>query len=178
MNTRIRFIVALCSLAFCYSTVVAQSKKPASYPKPKVITSGLGTKPTAGKPSEPVISDAQKVSNQVLNVTKFLYLLGGIAKGIEDIDKDARANRAAVDKNSANKKSVIQTIRNIRAGLATLEVQFRTKASLKKYLPKIEGIVFLSEQAEDLAVAGKFSDCGRPLVQVVEKLSDTLVAMP
>lgn len=114
----------------------------------------------------------------MMNVTKFLYLLGGIAKGIEDLDKDTRANRAALDKNAANKQGVIQTIRNLRAGLAALEVDFRTKPLLRKYLLKIEGIAALSSQSEDLAAAGRFSESGRPLVSVVEKLSDTLVAMP
>lgn len=113
-----------------------------------------------------------------MNVTKFLYLLGGIAKGIEDIDKDTKANRAALDKNTTNKNAVIQTIRNLRAGLAALEVDFRTKPLLRKYLLKIDGITALSAQAEDLAVAGRFSESGRPLVMIVEKLSDTLVAMP
>lgn len=149
----------------------AQTKKPAARPKPVVVTTG----PAA---AAAVQSDAQKVSNQVMNVTKFIYLLGGIAKGIEDLDNDKKANRAALDRNAANKKAFIQTIRNLRAGLAALEVEFRTKPLLRKYLLKIEGIADLSAQAEDLALAGRFSESGRPLVSVVEKLADTLVAMP
>ena len=149
----------------------AQKKPSVTRPKPTVVT----TNPVSSAATQ---SDAQKVSNQVMNVTKFLYLLGGIAKGIEDLDKDTRANRAALDKNAANKQGVIQTIRNLRAGLAALEIDFRTKPLLRKYLLKIEGIAALSSQAEDLANAGRFSESGRPLVSVVEKLSDTLVAMP
>ncbi len=149
----------------------AQKKVPATRPKPVVLTTG----PTVAAPLQ---SDAQKVANQVTNVTKFIYLLGGIAKGIEDIDNDPKANRAALDRNTANKKAFIQTIRNLRAGLAALEVDFRTKPLLRKYLLKIEGITDLSAQSEDLAMAGKFSESGRPLVLVIEKLADTLVAMP
>lgn len=113
-----------------------------------------------------------------MNVTRFLYLLGGIAKGIEDIDKDPRANQAARNQNAENKKTVVQTIRNLRAGLAALEVEFRTKPLLRKYLLNIEGVAGLTGEAEDLALAGKFSDAGRPLVSVVEKLADTLAVMP
>ncbi len=153
-------------------SVSAQKKPPVTRTKPAVVT----TNSVAGNAA--TLSDAQKVSNQVMNVTKFLYLLGGIAKGIEDIDKDSKANRSALDMNAANKKGVVQTIRNLRAGLAALEVDFRTKPLLRKYLLKIDGITGLSAQAEDLAVAGRFSESGRPLVTVVEKLSDTLVAMP
>jgi hypothetical protein len=120
---------------------------------------------------------AEKVSIQIKNVTKFLYLLGGVARGIEDIDNDRNANRAARDANETNKRNLIQTIRNLRAGLATLEVEFRTKDPLKKHLSVIQGITDLTAQTEDLALSGRFSDSGKPLLTVVEKLSDTLVAL-
>lgn len=171
MKTLTKLAFAAIAVSILTASAAAQKKTPVTHPKPTIVT-------TNSIFSAPTQSDAQKVSNQVMNVTKFLYLLGGIAKGIEDIDKDSKANRAAQDQNAANKKGVIQTIRNLRAGLAALEVDFRTKPLLRKYLLKIDGITALSAQAEDLAVAGKFSESGRPLVMVVEKLSDTLVAMP
>lgn len=174
MKTITKLAFTALALSIFAVSAAAQTKKPVVFPKPTVVTSNIGNAGSA----RAVVSDAQKVSNQVMNVTKFLYLLGGISKGIEDIDKDTRANKAARDKNVLNKKTFIQTIRNLRAGLAALEVEFRTKPMLKKYLLKIDGITALTAQAEDLAVAGKFSDSGRPLVMVVEKLSDALVAMP
>jgi hypothetical protein len=72
----------------------------------------------------------------------------------------------------------MQAIRNLRAGLASLEVDFRVKPSLKKYLPQIQGITDLAAQSEELAAAGRFSDSGKPLLSVVEKLADTLAAIP
>lgn len=159
------FVISMLSLA------VSAQRRPTRAPaKPVVVKTPAAT-------STATQSDAQKVSNQILNVTKFLYLLGGVAKGIEDVDKDQRANRAAITKNAENKKSVVQTIRNLRAGLAALESDFRTKPALRKYLLKIEGITVLCAETEKLAVNGNFSDAGRPLVSVVEKLSDTLAAM-
>ncbi|HMS40441.1 MAG TPA: hypothetical protein PKE69_09460 [Pyrinomonadaceae bacterium] len=121
---------------------------------------------------------AMKVSTQIKNVSKYLYLLGTIAQGIEDIDRDTKASQAAKDKNTKNKQAVLQTIRNLRAGIAALEIEFRTKPSLKTYNINIQGISDLCGESEDLATAGKFLDSGRPLLLVVEKLSDTLVAMP
>ncbi len=171
MKTITKLAFTALALSIFAVSAAAQKKKPVVYPKPSVVTTNMG--PTAAQ-----VSDAQKVSNQVMNVTKFLYVLGGAAKGMEDIDRDTKANKAARDANALNKTKFIQTIRNLRAGLAVLEVDFRTKPLLKKYLVKIDGITALSAQAEDLAVAGKFSESGRPLVMVVEKLSDTLVAMP
>ena len=176
MKTLTKLAFTALTLSLFAVSAAAQTKKPVVFPKPTVVTSNMGN--TGATPRAAAVSDAQKVSNQVMNVTKFLYLLGGIAKGIEDIDRDTRANMAARNKNALNKKSFIQTIRNLRAGLAALEVEFRTKPMLRKYLVRVDGITSLSAQAEDLAVAGKFSDSGRPLVMVVEKLSDALVAMP
>ncbi|MBP9663081.1 MAG: hypothetical protein KBD94_00565 [Pyrinomonadaceae bacterium] len=123
---------------------------------------------------------ADKVSIQIKNVTKFLYMLGGIAYGIEDLDTQANTQtlpRTTLDANMANKAKVMQAIRNLRAGIATLEVEFRTKPSLKKFLPQIDGITRISAECEDLAAADRFSDSGQPLLILVEKLSDALAAM-
>ncbi len=154
-------------------------------PKPKVVTtSTLPDKTTSPKTVNTPASTAervevaQKVSNQITNVTKFLYLLGGIAKGIEDIDKDKRANKQALDANAENKKNVQQTVRNLRAGLASLESEFQTKPQLKLYFSTIQGISDLAGQSETLANTNRFAEAGRPLVTVVGKLADTLAEMP
>lgn len=170
-------------------SVFAQKR---TYPKPRVVTSSTlsGKKTTrttkktppqaktaAATPSVVSVS-SQKVSNQITNVTRFLFLLGGIAKGIEDLDKDNKANKQARDANEQNKKNVQQTIRNLRAGLLALETEFQTTPALRPYLPKIQGISKLASQSESLAMANRFMDSGKPLVIVVEQLADTLAEMP
>lgn len=178
-NRVISAVFTVC--AFLAVSAAAQKPPPVKYPKPVVVTSGMnGTNSATGTVTD-VKSGAEKVSIQIKNVTKFIYVLGGVASGIEQIDADAKARkatRAAIDRNETNKKEVMQAIRNLRAGLAVLEGEFRTQAALKKFLPQIEGITDLSAQCEDLARAGQFSVSGKPLLLVVEKLSDTLVAMP
>ena len=72
----------------------------------------------------------------------------------------------------------MQAIRNLEAGLQALEIEFRTKEPLKKHVPIIGGITELARTSGDLAAAGRLTEAGRPLLDVVEKLSDTLVAMP
>lgn len=124
---------------------------------------------------------AEKASTQIKNVTKFLYTLGGIANRIEDLDREAKTrslSRTALEANDANKRSVITAIRNLRAGIEALETEFRTKPALQKYAIDLQGISLLASECEQLAAAGRFSDAGRPLLDLVEKLSDTLVAMP
>lgn len=124
---------------------------------------------------------AQKVSIQLKNTTTFLYKLGSVASAIEALDADAKARKlspAQQTKFNEQKQAVIQSIRNLKAGLAELEVQFRTKPSVKNYIFQIQGVTDLVTQSEDLATAGRFGDSGRVLIQVVEKLADTLTAMP
>ncbi len=160
-----------CVVAALTISVSAQKKKPVTTKKPAVtVTNTLEIK-----------QSADKVAIQLKNVTNFIYKLGGIATGLEDADKDAKAgklSRAAVDKNNQFKQAVIQSIRNLKAGLAALEIEFRTKPSIKLYLAQVNGVTDLATQSEDLASAGQFTDSGKSLILVVEKLADTLAAMP
>lgn len=135
---------------------------------------------TAASAAE-VKASARKVSDQLKNVTRFVYLLGGIARNIEDIDRDAKTRRlstAALNANETNKKAVIQGIANFRAGLAALETEFRSKPALKLYNFQIQGISDLCAQAEGLAAGGQFTESGKVFLSIVEKLSDTLVSLP
>ena len=169
------FIFSLCILSLTLTAAAQRRKTPVkTTPKPKVVTTN-----TLGK-SE-LKSGAEKVSIQIKNSTKFLYLLGSVANGIETIDKDVKAGkvtREIADKNTQFKKDVLQSLRNLRAGLVQLEIDFRAKPELKNHSIPIQGISELSARAEDLAVAGQFTESGKMLLLVVEKLADTLAALP
>lgn len=124
---------------------------------------------------------ADKVAVQIKNVTKFLYALGGIALRIEDLDRDSKTrtlSRSVLDSNAENKSRTIQAIRNLRAGITELEMEFRLKPGLRPFVPQIDGASQLVAESEQLAASGRFSDAGRPLLLLVEKLSDTLAKMP
>ena len=167
-------LLVLCVLCFTFSAE-AQKKKTTRK------TSSTTTTPTALANSAEVKAAAGKVSIQIKNVSKFVYNLGIIGRSIEDLDVEIKARKASqkgIDTNNRNKQAVLESLRNIRAGLAALEVEFRTKPALRAYLLKIEGITALCGEAEDLAVGGQFIDSGRPLLALIEKLSDTLEAMP
>ena len=114
-------------------------------------------------------------------MSKFIYVLGGIAQGIQSVDNDIKArkaSRATIDLNNKSKQTVVASIRNLRAGLDALEEDFRTKPALRAYLLQIEGISGISSAAEEQANAGQVVEAGKTLLQVIEKLSDTLAAMP
>lgn len=165
--------VFACLLTFVVSTQ-AQKRRTTK----RVKTNVVGT--TATNASE-IKSSAEEVSTQIKNVSKFLYNLGGIARIIEDLDKEIaarKASRNAPELNAKIKQDVISSIRNLRAGLVALEIEFRTKAALKNYLFQIQGISDMSGRAEDQATDGEFTESGKTLLMVIEKLSDTLAALP
>lgn len=136
---------------------------------------------TKAKNAADLKKGAKDVGIQVKNVTKFVFVLGGVATGIEEIDKEVKAGKASrevADKNQQFKANVLRSIRALRAGLVKLEVDFRTKPALKKYLIHIQGLTQQSNRVEDLAMVGQFRGAGQELLLVIETLTDTLVAMP
>lgn len=172
----LKFIVlSVCILSLSFAVSGQRRKKTPTKPTaPKVVT-------TTNIDRAEARSGAQKVSIQIKNSTKFLFLLGSVANGIEAIDKDIKAGRVSKeirDQNEQFKRDVMQSLRNLRAGLVQLEVDFRVKPDLKNYQTHIQGISDMSARAEDLAMAGQFTESGKVLLLVVEKLADTLAAMP
>ena len=171
------FVVLVCLISLSLSAAAQRRKTPARKTTPKATSASVSTTTNMLE----IKTGAEKVSTQIKNVTRFIYVLGGVARVIEDLDKEIRAGKAsgsANDLNTKNKQSVIQTIRKLREGLALLEVEFRTKPALRNYLANIQGITDLSGNAEDQAAGGQLTESGRTLLAVVEKLSDTLAALP
>jgi hypothetical protein len=158
-------VILFCTLGLAAS--VQAQKKPVKKPVPKATP-----KPAA---SFAVKSEGEKVSIQIKNLTRFIYVLGGVAKTIEDIDKDPRASAAVKNQNNTAKQTVLQSIRNVRAGVVQLESDFHAKPELRAYIPFIQGISETAGLAEDQAVGGQLNNAGKTLLEVVNKLTDTLL---
>ncbi len=172
----IKFAAILACLLSLTFSVNAQKRK-----TPSKRTKAVPAAPTMPLINSEIKAGAEKVSIQIKNVSKFIYILGGVAQGIEDIDKDIKAgkvSRTATDQNTKNKQAVISTIANLRAGLIALEVEFRTKPALRNYNFQIQGISDITGTAEDQATAGQLRESGKTLLLVIEKLADTLAALP
>ncbi|MCY7376287.1 MAG: hypothetical protein LH472_10000 [Pyrinomonadaceae bacterium] len=166
-------IIGLCLLCFAFSAAAQKRRS----------TGKRTVKPAAAATTNnfEIRAGAEKVSTQIKNVSKFLYNLGGVARVIEDLDRDIaarKASRNADSLNTKNKQAVVATMKNLRAGLVALEIEFRTKPALKNYLFQIQGISDMTGLAEDQAADGQLTESGRTLLLVVEKLSDTLAALP
>src|SRR5467141_24403 len=85
---------------------------------------------------------ATRVAEQIKNLTRFVYLLGGVGKGIEQVDEAARRNEAspaALQQNAQNKATVKSSLENVRLGLDQLEIYFRSTPELQGYYTKLVG---------------------------------------
>jgi len=176
MNRLTTFAV-ICLLALP-ATALAQTRARTAT---KRTTSSRGQKGAADQAAvEARTGGAMKVADQIKNLTRFVYLLGGVAKGIEQVDEAARKNEAsptALQQNEQNKTTVKTSLRNVREGLDQLEIYFRSTPELEGYYLKLAGSASGAATAEDLAAAGRFDQAGRTLLGVVNRLTDVLLAM-
>jgi hypothetical protein len=138
-------------------------------------------KPPVAQPNNAVVTEAAgRVAERIKNLTLIVYLLGGVAKGIEQVDQAAAKNEAspaALDQNNKNKATVKSSLQNVREGLDALEVYFRGTPELEQYYLKLAGSASGAAAAEDQAAAGHYDQAGRTLLGVVNRLTDVLLAM-
>jgi len=123
---------------------------------------------------------ATRVADQIKILTKFIYLLGGVAKGLEGVDDAARRNEASpavLQQAQQNKATVKTSLQNVREGLDKLEIDFRATPELQPYYIKLAGVASGAATAEDQAAANHFDQSGRTLLGVVNRLTDVLLAM-
>src|SRR5229473_4796330 len=168
-----KLIVPICILLFSTSAL-AQTRSRTTRAK------AMRKQTSAQAAAEARTNGATKVAEQIKNLTRFVYLLGGVAKGIEQVDEAARKNEAspaALQQNDQNKAVVKTSLRNVREGLDQLEVYFRGTPELEGYYLKLAGSASGAATAEDQAASGHFDQAGRTLLGVVNRLTDVLLAM-
>ena len=114
-----------------------------------------------------------KLSDQIKNVTLFVYLYGRISKDLETVSTQATSAEVA----SKTKAVLLSNFTNLRDGLDQLERQFRFTPGLEGSYKKLQGVAAKVEQAESLAAANQYDRAGRQLVDVVTQLTDVLLEM-
>ncbi|HSP62336.1 MAG TPA: hypothetical protein VLQ90_05070 [Pyrinomonadaceae bacterium] len=167
-------ILAIVCLLVLPATALAQTRsrttRAKATPKRTSAQANAGAR-TAG---------ATRVAEQIKNLTRFLYLLGGVAKGIEELDVAARSNQGSptvLQQNEQNKAKLRSTFQDFRVGLDQLEISFRSTPELEQYYLKLAGSASGAATAEDQAAAGHFDQAGRTMLGVVNRLTDVLLAM-
>jgi hypothetical protein len=140
-------------------------------PPPRSTTTSLADKRTVG---------AGRVAEQIKTLTRFIYVLGGVAKGLEGVDDAARRNEASpaiLDQAKQNKLTVRASIRKVREGLDQLEAEFSSSMDLRRYYTRLAGVAAGAAAAEEQAAANQFDRAGRSLIDVVNRLTDVLLEM-
>lgn len=123
---------------------------------------------------------AQRVAEQVKNLARFTYLLGGITSSIAAVDEAARRNEvsaAGLQQNQERKTTVKSSFRGFREGLDKLEIDFRNAPELQPFYIKLAGVAAGAATAEEQANANQFDAAGRTLLTVINRLADVLVIM-
>ena len=169
---RITALLVATIILLSTATAFSQTRRRTTRPTTRV------TRPT--KPSNAHQAGATRVADQIKNLTRFLYLLGGVAKGIESVDDAAERNEASpavVEQAKRNKDTVRTSIQSVREGLDALEIHFRTTPELQRYYIKLAGVASGAATAEEQAAANQFDRAGRSLLDVVNRLTDVLLEM-
>jgi hypothetical protein len=166
-------IAALVTLITLCPTTFAQTRK-------RTTRSSSSAAAAAAKKSAAVKAGAIRVADQVKNLTRYLYLLGGVARSIEAADASVKRNEASaaiIEQTNKSKATVRTSLQDIRAGLDKLEVDFRSSPELNRYYISLAGVASGAAAAEQQAAANQFDKAGRTLLEVVNRLTDVLLEM-
>jgi len=165
------FIICLVLLPVTASAQTRRRTTPTRTPRPSLAELRAAEARQVG---------AEKVANQIKTLTRFIYLLGGVAKTLEGVkDAAARAQQptAGADQIEKSRTVIRNSIRDVRIGMDQLEVEFRGTAELQRYYTKLAGVASGAAAAEELAGANQFDRAGRTLLDVVNRLTDVLLLM-
>ena len=166
-------ITFLTTMLLSPSTAFSQTRGRSSRPRQPATTA-------TQRVSQVRTQGAQRVADQIKHLTRFTYLLGGVASGIAAVDEAVRRNEASpaiVQKNQQSKTTVRNSIQGFRETLDKLEIDFRATPDLQPYYIKLAGVAAGAARAEEQAAANQFDPAGRTLLDVVGRLADVLVIM-
>lgn len=170
-----RLLILSMAVALVFSVAALAQQKRTSTSKKK-------TTPTA-KPATPDLrAEATQVSEQLKLLTRFIYVYGKTANGLEMAELQAK-QEATPDlqaklqaKNAQTRSALVASIGSLKDGVDRVGQRFHDNPYLQiqylKVLSASEAIV----SAQQLASGGKFDEAGRTLVAAAERLADATVA--
>src|SRR5436190_22881886 len=149
-----RVIVGICIVVSLTTAAIGQTRNRRSTTTKKPTSS----KTTANADAAAAIrtEGANRVANQIKNLARFLYLVGGVVKGIEAIDAQAKDGQTSPT-NEKNKAQLRASFTDFRVGLDSLEVYFRSTPELQPYYTKLVGSASGAATAEQQAASGQFN---------------------
>lgn len=135
-------------------------------------------------PAAPVVVDmrpeATKVSEQIGLFTKFLYVYGKVANGLEvaeDLAKRGESSPAIAARNRKSKEALIANISGLKAGLEALVGELKANSRLQVQYLKLSYASEATANAERLAMANRYDEAGQALVLAIQRMSETIISM-
>ena len=168
-------ILAL-ALLVLFSTpamIIAQKKPPA---KPRRRTAAPAPTPTPTN----MVEAANKVAEQLKLVSRFIYVYGKVANGLEiaeDQAKRGETSPALVAGNQQVKQNIVANLNGLKTGIDKIALEFKSNDRLQVQYLKLTGASDAVSGAEQLAVAGRYDDAGKSLVTAVERLAETIISL-
>src|ERR1043165_10317264 len=123
-----KIIVAACVVLVLSVGLSAQTRKRQTTKHPASKTTGAAATEAAAAART---DGANRVATQIKNLSKFLYLVGGVVKGIEAVDEQAKDGQPSPT-NEKNKAQLRSSFTDFRVGLDSLEVYFRSTPELQQ----------------------------------------------
>lgn len=170
-------LVCMLVCLFANPSTIAQTKRKSTRTKPRTTSTPV---PEPAPPPVNLSAEAAYVAEQVKIVTRFVYVYGKIANGLELAEEQIRRGElsaTAVANNRKTKEAVIGNITGVRTGLETLAGRFQANTRLQVQYLKLSYAAESAANAERLVANGRFDEAGKSLVQAVERLADVMLAL-
>lgn len=162
-------LIALALLLASSPAVLAQKKK--RTPSPRATAPAPAPPPDTRK-------EATEVATTLKALTKFLFLYGKIANGLEVAEDQAKRSRLPANVIEINVKSK----NGVQAGITGLKDQVDKLGLVLQANPRLQipyinlaGVTQKIVEAQGLVQNNQFDDAGRSLVMAVERLADLML---
>lgn len=169
-----KFLPILVLVSCLAPALVIAQKKPA----PKTRKTAPTPTPTPAGISN--LDAANKVADQLKLVSKFIFVYGKIANGLElaaDQAKRGETSPAITERNQKVKDSTVANIAALKEGIDKVGLELKANDRLQVQYLKLTSASDAVANAQQLAVAGNFDEAGRALVVAIEKLTDTIISL-
>lgn len=174
---RISMIVIACLLCLVAATTFGQTRR-------RTTGKGARTSSTKNQGTAAAASTqaaAARLAEQIKSLGKFLYLYGPISKELSNSDaagsgQDNQASSVA-ETMRQNRAKLRDVFRNYRVQMDELEATFSGSTQLRLYYPRLLGVAASASRGEEFVAAGRYDEAGRSLLDVMNRLTDVLLAM-
>ena len=168
-------LLCLLGVVSVSDTVAAQKKSTRTQRKPSAKPT-----PTPSPTPNNLSAEAAQVAEQIRLITRFIYVYGKVANGLELAEEQAKQGEvspSAATKNQQSKEAVVNNIRGLRTGLGNVVAHFQTNPRLQVQYLKVSYAAEAVTNAERLAASSKYDEAGKSLVAAVERLTEVLQAL-